>query len=208
MTGLTIYNDSGTLQIDEDYKNLSLVEKPIVNAVGGSGLISINYTGVRPVVAVGHTTFVAFVYATVSGTSWTFYFMGGGAAGTPIQFYIFDDPKTAPTFGLEVYNAAGQLSFSFGAPPLRIVSIHPNLNPTVTQSFSLSAGKTYATVLARPGRQMNNSVGSLEFVHYLGGRQVAGGIETGPVSELRAGPGGTYTFLTTGAIAAIDVTGY
>ncbi|MEV8518684.1 hypothetical protein ABZR86_02690 [Dyella marensis] len=148
--GFTVYGDSGVAQVDNTYANLSLVEKGTLTTnqslYGASvtyGTIGPRSDLVSPIICVGGS-----LYARPE----TFYGAGqigfnisvAGPLGTQVPYYIFDVPRAPPAhgFGLQVWNAAGQLIFDASAGPMRVVGFVQNA--TGTTIFAGTAGRAYA----------------------------------------------------------------
>lgn len=129
-TGIKIYNDSGTVQIDETYFNLVLVDKftatistPVTTAYDYS--ISGNIVAIA--VKVYPETFTVTT-ASLSGSTWTFrlsFYNNPLTTGTcTFTVYAFARPPTpTETVGLKVLNASSAVIFHSQFKPLRVVSV-------------------------------------------------------------------------------------
>lgn len=204
--GIRIVNDAGTVQIDETYAALCLLQKgtatfvqqPLPDHASGSfskneQQASITVTGANnPVMAIRSDYYCNIVGRTDNGGgSWTFLVDGEPASsGQAFDWYVFDNqPKITSEYGFAVKNAAGQLVFSMDSPPMRFTDLFAancgtftdsdnNANP---QTFSYAAGRTYAFI---PGRIANRyawmpqSNQQVKYLQLCGGKSVSGGIGT------------------------------
>ena len=148
--GIEIYNDSGQIQIDQDYFNLSLKSKSALSSLsaasfGGTYLGQptysksavfwvIDYTGTTPVVAVkppdGRSIFVSHLYdenttgsPPTAGTRRLVFWSPGTTAAT-LTWYLFDRVDTTGIldtgYGIQVKNASGQVVYHSAKPVMRI----------------------------------------------------------------------------------------
>lgn len=149
--GLQVFNDDGIVQIDQDYFSFGLRQKGTAvcnQSIGGPTAMryaAVTVTGATaPMIAVHHSGFLALYRVSVSGSTWTFYFLGGN--GLTFEYFIFDvyNAAMAPPGGLEIFNASGARVFSSQTPPARIVG--------VGASFSgLNASRKYAACQGATG---------------------------------------------------------
>lgn len=145
--GLQVYTDTGILQIDENTLCYGLRAK-------GTGTFNVNIGGatnlrvgqvvvtsaVAPMVAVRRIGTISLFSVSVSGSTWTYNFIG--VNGGTFDWYAFDSytpAMGAGTYGLDIYNSLGQLTYSTGAPIMRIVGVN---------STGLSNSRSYAVVQA------------------------------------------------------------
>lgn len=149
--GLQVFNDTGIVQIDQDWLNFALVEKGSVSldtSLGGgwgnayygeftrSGLIN-------PVVAfrANGDQAVSILNSVVSGANRTFRFVGLG--GETVTWYLFDSVDVTgvtDNYGLEVFRADGARAFHSSVPCMRVAG------QATGASLSLPAGRDYAVV--------------------------------------------------------------
>lgn len=152
--GLWIKNDSGTIQIDETWRNYGLRAKGTVTTTSDStfttSLFTITVAGTNPLIAIYSTTNWIILQVTKSGSNTVFTGLCSGAAGTSITYYWFDvmTAVSGQTDGLNIWNEAGQLVFTSARPPLRIVDF---LSGTVTAS-ALSTSTTLVNTTYTTGR--------------------------------------------------------
>lgn len=150
--GLRVVNDSNIVQIDQDYFTYGLRQKGTATCdqsfpVGPSArkYAAITVTGATaPVVAIHMNAVIGLYRVSVSGSTWTFYFVGG--SGVTFEYYVFDvyNADMAPPGGLEIFNASGNRVFSSNTPAARIVG--------VGTSFSgLDSSRKYAACQASTG---------------------------------------------------------
>jgi hypothetical protein len=175
--GLRVYNDSGFLQVDQDYKNYSLHQAgTIVTSSqtvynGNYG----NYTGYGfwsvSFPALDHTP---LVFVKINNTS---HMIGGTptktgvsgrvlsstgtnvgtATGITVSYAVFrrDPVQSSDSQGLRIFNASGQLTFDSGKKPLRVCSVlnfHPLLGTSThskTLSYSSSLGMVWMQITGR-----------------------------------------------------------
>lgn len=158
--GLEVSNTSGVKMVTQDFKNYHLIETgTFVIPAGGS------YTFTRtgrtlPILAIRSTAFVGSSNQTLSGGSLSRTFsvpMGSGAV--TVTFWLFDVLASSPAnFGLEVYNAVGELTYASGSAPLRVVGA-VNMTGFTTTGGTYAAGRTYASVQTFTGfSQLNEQV--------------------------------------------------
>lgn len=148
--GFTAYGDGGVAQVDNTYANLSLVEKGTITTDQPLYGSSVSYKTigprsdlVSPIICVGGSVYArpeTFYSATQIG----FNISAAGPVGTQVPYYIFDVPPApgAHGFGVQVWNAAGQLIFDASMGPMRVVGFFQNA--TGTPIFTGTAGRSYA----------------------------------------------------------------
>lgn len=163
--GLIIYNNTGNLVIDSDYKNLCMRGKGSINTttlVGSCSGVSFQISGLSatPLVVVSSTLgATAHVSAFAAGVA-TVEILCGGAVGSTVQYWVFDEPgvAVAPQY-LAVYNAAGQCVFNAAEKYMRVVANYAL--PAVTGAgITLPSGRTYAAWLTNPcGRSVSFTSG-------------------------------------------------
>lgn len=148
--GLLVENEYGRLQIDDQHQVVSLMLKGTAvadgNVMGSSTtrLYTLTVTGrTAPLLAVGvdkpasGEKLCQVLSAVPTGSTWTFTILVWHQHGTDFGFrwYVYDVPlgTTVPSYGLAIWNAAGQLVFNSDHPPMRIAS-------------AMVAGRTYAAL--------------------------------------------------------------
>lgn len=186
-------NDSGTVQIDDHYSNLRLIQKGTVPV----GKTEVAIMGTFPILALrleqpagGGLDLYVFQEACVkTGGRWV-YTIGttlGGVAkpGTVVEYYAFDKaPSSASTFGMQTFNSSGELIFDANEKYLKILrSIHVSDFKTLGV-IPVPAGRKAGIVFGRfPGKTQTyfQPAGSLCFtqLYTAGMNNVAGGIRIG-----------------------------
>lgn len=214
--GLKIWNDSNTIQVGENYRNLQLVSKgtAVTNSVVWTySRTFITITATSPLLALGQPS--GSGYATVgsivkSGSNWTFEIMYSGALGSSIPYYVFDQKINASTstYGMRVWRG-GELVFDHGWPLLRATAFFEQIfvNPVTGTPYtrSLPTGRTYAYVTAMrcatnyvpPGNPDN------EVFYMYGCRNISTGLE---IQRFAVEPARFTTSYNYMAVIAIDVT--
>lgn len=136
-TGIKILNDSGAVQIDENYRNVCLVNK-IAIVVSGTGIQyhDVVVAGARVLMCMESANYSPFLFNTsFDGTNWTYrwgfnYLAGGYPTSDTVYAWVFDYLTTPPSddFGLKVRDASGNMVFHSSSKPLKIVSVqsHPS----------------------------------------------------------------------------------
>lgn len=218
--GLIIRNQANTVQIDERYANLALVEKGTINvnstsgAEGGAGgsrrYYPMTKTGlVNPMLALRCTTDpVAVRRTTNSGSSWTWGIYTDGVAD--VDYYIFDEPGLpVERWGLNVRRPSdNKLLFHSGHPPMiwagQLAGTWPSSGspPALT---GLPAG-TYAAITSISG-YVERDVGPVETYNMVGARANADGLSAGLI-RMSGITGHVNHFATPHFFVAVDVTGF
>lgn len=160
--GVEIFTDTGEVILDHNLKNLFVraqgTETSVTNTASqfGGSMVDISYTGSAsslPLCAPYLTTTGVMLWQTNRvGNTWTWTYIVDGAVGTDVDYYIFDQPPASiPAAGLEVYNAAGALTFASYAKPLRIYSVEYDtiVGLGYANSWSYIAGRKYAPIIGR-----------------------------------------------------------
>jgi len=161
--GLTIINGSNTVQIDENYKNLTVASKVAISTTinpGGSNWGNYQHADVvytsryaePPMVAVEASEASFVMLLSASGNTFTyrivFLLAGAAVAGT---FWIFDQPPStsSSTFGLQVFDAQGRITFDALFRYSRVVgrmSVPFQNSGDADQQFAVPAGRKYIAV--------------------------------------------------------------
>lgn len=150
--GLQVFNNSGIVQIDQDWLNFALVEKGSVglNSALGGGWGSAYYGEftraglINPVVAfrANSDQRVSILNTLVSGSNRTFRFVGRG--GETVTWYLFDSVDVSGISsgaGFEVYRGDGVRAFHSDVPPMRVVGQMDG-----GSSLSVSASRDHAII--------------------------------------------------------------
>lgn len=141
--GFQVWGDHGFLQIDQDYRNYALVAKG-TNAVHGPPTIT---DPVAPVLVLYSTAGgVVPVGITISGTTWGWNVVSS-PAGVDYEWYIYDvPPPSTATFGLVIYNAAGEVAFDATRKYMRVIADNAAVGATDSSNgsvFTEPAGRKY-----------------------------------------------------------------
>lgn len=158
--GIQIFGSHGVLQIDENYKNLVVVAQGSKAALdwasaGVSYNVSIAVPNfVTPLIAFKSDEQVGLGYSSISGSTWTFFFLTNNPA--PMSYWVFDQsPAPSPgSIGFEVYNAAGERVFHSAQKPMRVVGVGAGTYPS---------GRTYATIRGDAGMSYTTIPSGLPF---------------------------------------------
>lgn len=206
-TGIKIYNDAGTVQIDETYSNLVLIDKQTITASMSGPSIVYEYSVTADVAAIAvqayPETFIT-KSAGVSGSTWTFritLFNITGTTGTcTFTVYAFGKPPTpTETVGIKVYNASGGLVFHSQFKPLRIIAVTSNAS-----GYTGPSGRSLAVMFL--------TLSLYSVVIFPGSGYESDSLRvTGNVVEqqrLLVGSPAIGGINTTGTYAAVDVTNY
>lgn len=211
--GLTIYNDSGTVQIDESWENygfrqvidvpLSITNPPqeyitySLVTPGADVLVACRAEGLRPVMMRSYFDGTNFTY------NWAFFprFIGETFSET-VRFYVFDlMTGTYSNVGLEVFNASGNRVYHSDAGLMKVRDRLPG-----NVGFTGVSGRSYVPLIER------NPVYAFDLGFPFGYRtashslRVSGSnITTDSVGG--AGWGATGPYANNGSYAVIDVTG-
>lgn len=115
-SGLVVYNSNGRVQIDSDTPTYFLIKS------GSLPLTSVTVAAVHPICAVRGNK-VAIRSQTNNGNgTWTIIFLGAeNQSGT---YYIYDMnlPTAGTNFGIVLYNAAGQMTYTSAQYPMPVVA--------------------------------------------------------------------------------------
>lgn len=211
-TGLKVYNDSGTVQIDENWRNYGFREKisvpiTVLGSVGATD-IPIFASGAEVLIGCRASQLLPFMkHSYFDAGSWTFNWMFRNLTGSDItetvDFYIFDLMLGSyPDFGLKVFDASGNLVFHSSAPTMKIAGIQG-----CDAGFTGVPGRSYVPVITRApyfGVNVGFPAGFRLYHHCLrtSGHVITSSVEpTGP-----NGASGAYS--NPGQYAIINVTGY
>lgn len=158
--GFENFNDSGSMQLSANLRNPVLRASGTHTTVAGTQIIS--YTraasGDSPLLAVAPASgSLRYMGTNFSGLTqnWHFEYFNG-AVGDSIPYYVFDKPP-APSgnFGIELYDAAGNLTYSIQNKPLRIVeAVSGAVPPGVALDKTYVAGRQYAAIVSRPSANL------------------------------------------------------
>ncbi|PZU95632.1 MAG: hypothetical protein DI527_01075 [Chelatococcus sp.] len=217
--GLTIYNDSGTVQIDESWRNYGFKQRiPASISVNVPGSVPAGYNGQPYSMTVSgedvliacraETLLPVLMHTYADGGSWTYNWLFmppfiGATYSETVEFYVFDLLPMGgfSNVGLEVFNAAGQRVFHSDADMMKVRGIQG-----CDTGFSGVGGRSYVPLIARNpiyGVNMGFPTGNRLWSHCL---RVSGSSIVTETRQLGSfGALGAYS--NAGAYAAIDVTG-
>ena len=151
--GIKTINDSGTVQIDQNWKNLAVRQDGLVTLVNEIPM-TVTYTGTNPLFAISSLSYV-FYYCTVLGNTWTYTIKTYTTGNVPVQYYIYDNPPSASeqsleTYGLVVKDGNGDITFrsDIANRYMKLVDFVYSTNVTTATSFSYPFGPNYAIIIA------------------------------------------------------------
>ncbi len=164
--GMTVYNDGGTIQVDENYKNLrfygratlSTTSVPNGDRYRNYQHADFTYTAVYnqpPMIAIESSAAGFIFLVSTSGNTFTFrvvFPLQGGS--TSFTYWIFDQPNgnSSSTYGLQVFDDQGRLTFDalMGyAKYIDRISIPSETSGTGGNvSYPIPAGRKYLPVQA------------------------------------------------------------
>ena len=205
--GLRFKNDAGTVQVDENYRNLAFRERRAI-ALSGSAEFTyrdIAITGGNVVVAMYSQYYAPILLGvTVSGGTWTYrWAFGYRSAGNPTSdtayLYIFDDPPAmSSSIGVRVRDASGSIVYHSDVKPL-IVAGDPQSSAS---TFVGTAGRVYAPLIL--GASVFTVFGTGNFWYNTFALRTAGNVITPVEVTMSLGVPG---IASTGVYAPVDVTG-
>lgn len=205
-TGIKIYNDSGTIQIDESYFNLVLIDK-FTTTILVPVTTAYDYTFTSEIVAIAvkayPETFTVTAVANSGGT-WTYrltFFNNPDTTGTcTFTVYAFGKPPTpTETVGLAVYDPTGAVIFHSQFKPMRIIAVVGS-----TSGYTGPSGRDLAVLTI--GLSMYGFSVFPTTVTDTFSQRVTGNIIQSFQTTVSAG--GVPGFARAGSYAAIDVTNY
>ena len=206
--GLFIRNDSGNIQIDENYMNFCFKQKINVDwPASGSGFMTktVTFTGSESAVCaikmsrLGSSNLnmptAVILKATRSGTTWTVTIGGNNNSSTAggdavATIYVFDVNLTnSERCGLMVWNADGDVVYHTSNRPLKLVDWSSSMAPNLALIQILIG----IDVLRGP---VNPSTGQPDITFQREGNIITtAGVVANPVtSGVRAAPAGTGIF--------------
>lgn len=160
MAGFQSFTADGTLQFDADLTSYGYRHKGTATA---QKVTYSNYPYMEVTVTVTAATYplvfirgerpVHLLYVTQSGTTWTFKYLTvdtffDNTSSLDFDYYAFDRMATGGTYGLELYNAAGQLTFTSNQPPLHLLYVGMAPSGGGTVSIPAMSGRVCAVALS------------------------------------------------------------
>ena len=152
--GLKILNSStGSVQIDDTYKNLVLASKGTVTTVN-QGIYSwvyadVSYTSANnPILATSCSTLGTCIWGISKvGNTYTWRITTAGA--TTVDWYIFDEPPTTPPntgYGIKVFNSSGAVVYTNSLLNLNVAAARYSSNYTTSMPANFSGTGKYAVI--------------------------------------------------------------
>lgn len=224
--GITIINNGGTVQIDENWKNygyrqripvsVSVYDTSPPNPTGFNGAtyqLAVSGSPQLLVACRAADLLPVKQFSYYSGGTWyiTWLFMKQlgvfGTVSETVWFYVFDEMGGAySNVGLEVFNASGQRVFHSDSPVMRLGGANVGVQPCNTQ-FNGDSGREYVPLILTPPFVSAN-VGSGNRHFSYGNRSVGSNILAEGTPQLGSSASLTGTVDIPGLYAAIDVTGF
>lgn len=235
--GLRILNANGNVQIDQNFRNFSLIAKGVVTAsmISGSltnaAQVDITLVGTSPFLAFKSDFAVSIYFVTSSGNTRTFRVTtNSDNAGRPFTYYGFDlIPTTSSSqWGMRVWYSPTQLAFDSGFRYFKPVAVGSvlvdntdmGLDPTAGAFYrGYSTSKTWAVGILQPTLYVNTFVdvdpGGIvfwsSFLYHFGVQSLSDGMRLGSQLVATASGNNTQPFPGygpfTGTAILIDVTG-
>ncbi|MBV6853746.1 hypothetical protein P2C08_14090 [Xanthomonas perforans] len=157
--GLQIINSNGFIQIDETYRNLHFKRKGtattnvVAPGVAGNSSVQIQISDVNAMmlIAVRCSSLVSMTSYNINGSTVTVGLVVNARVGATVDWYAFDTAPqaAAATYGLQVFNASGQIVFDSAHSPMRVVDTY-QVNGSAGNTRTYPAGRSYAAVFS-PG---------------------------------------------------------
>lgn len=214
--GLQIINDNGVVQLDENYFNLEFKNKFQYAIATGINQYAIATNGDgNEVVAVGET---GVGYVNIARTAANQIVITTFAtAATTLTFYVFGTPDQTATAnaGMQIFNSAGQITFSATQNYMRVVASYKTLDDVNSSgggnAVTLGAG-VYAAVSSSNRRLFMNSIDTGAKALRIDALRVNGStIDASPQWRYAQTGGGAYETLykndVGGYVTVIDVSG-
>ncbi|UGL61414.1 hypothetical protein [Xanthomonas phage DMF5-T1] len=196
-TGLVVYNDTGALQIDSVYRNMSLVSTAIVALSGadaGTCYVDIPRSAGTSVIAWRSSFPVSRSYAPNGDFRLSANVENRNSA---IQYYVFDWPRLIASggSGLQVWDASGELIFDSNMRWFKVKGLVSTGAANSSGQDDSFGPRTYATMQASPAGSLSFSQfgsadpqGNVTFTvnsNATGTYTTANGIAWGPVQYYR-----------------------
>ncbi|WP_427313108.1 hypothetical protein [Cupriavidus sp. H39] len=163
--GITVFNDWGTVQIDENWAAMSLrhktqiaVQTPATGAQAFNG--SITFAATSPMVFWKADAPIYALTSTNNGNgTWTYTFRASDPTFATV--YVFDTPEWATqNYGLEIFNAFGVKVFGDQLSPLKLAKVIPiGAVPLVWAGLPLG---DYAVTTSDPGFRSETYAADIE----------------------------------------------
>lgn len=207
-TGAKFINDANTVQIDETYRNVCLIEKRSISVSNsfGTTYTDVTVTGPRAVICMESANYVPLLAnVTFDGTNWVwrwgFAYLGGSyPTSDTVYAWIFDYLVTPPsdTEGFKVLTASGETIYHSASKPLRVVTTLGH-----NSGYTGTSGRKYVP-LVMASAYYTETFG-FTTTGYTLGLQSSSNVITSTAVALG---GGIATTARYGQYAVIDVTHY
>jgi hypothetical protein len=215
--GFQVWGSHGAFQVDGDFKHLVL--HSVINTTttqgheGDSGTIGSRTAWQtipsisNPIVAVRSGNVCCVGEWDTANSRFRVHTEAG--TGTAVSIYIFGEPGAGANYGLQVFNASGQMVFDATHKPMRAVYFQVT---TGSGSTTLATGRSYAVIISG-GSYMTVTGSGSPFVlnlHRLGASVNGATVAWGGV-KLEAdyiGVPGSLITPSNASILVVDVTGY
>lgn len=179
--GLQVFNNSNTIQIDSLYKNYRLLSHGFVtityanddmnpNTAYVEGIVTVSGAQ-NPMIALSVNVNIRSWREQLSADTFRFRFSVDGLSTIPrpfnAEYYVYDAPPPTPTnpgFGLQVYNASGQVVYDSGFGYMRVLGVinqsatFPLIGAGVEQSFVYSGYKVAVVTCQQAIKILNTDV--------------------------------------------------
>lgn len=163
--GFRLKGSHGAFQIDNSRTNFVFKQKGTASmtldaAWGVSPVVScsISVTAVNPVLAVSCSAAVTVQYATVSGSTWTFYVTANTGTAQTLDWYLFDDaantPKTVPQWGFRIWNRTDTSKVVLHSGQLVAKGVDAI---TAVGTSTYTSGRTYAVAFAECAKRYTST---------------------------------------------------
>lgn len=216
--GLTVYNTTNNLVVDNTYKNMGLRSKTAFSlGSGGEQTITLSSAN-NPLLFISSSDQVGVIEAGLAGSTYTWVIRA--AASSSGNVYVFDDPvNSTSTYGLKVLDSSGNQVFNSDNKYIRVVDVfscsfsgngfNTTANtPAVNRSYSSG---NYAVCIATPRAGFDGFNTSSIRTDSITTTSTSISIQN-TITKSFTGPWSTHTglLITTGSVLAmtIDVTGY
>ena len=150
-TGFQSINDWGTVQIDENYSAVCLRQTPVITVYSYPNKTHFDVAGVSPLLFLGDTSGVGVCVISrvqIATNVWRFTLISGSQVS--VRCFVFDKgpPGYSGNSGLQVFNAAGELTYDSGYPVFALKAVY-QMTGSGPNSFSVPAdGRAYAACMS------------------------------------------------------------
>lgn len=179
--GMQVVNDSGIIQIDQDYSNHLLVSKGRGVTVAGNSMASFtvpyNGNGNAPIICFKPVDTWAFVLSGPKRNQAGQWVIAADGVGKTVDWYVFDTNVTAQDTGpgLSVYNGSGRLVYNSNQQALKVKQQVVVPVQTDTLDYSTWVGGDYA-ICASVVKALINETGAPYAQFLAEGARMSGGV--------------------------------